>query len=110
MEILLQLSQKLVIKDDLTVRMNKPRLLTCQLGFLWRAKELLNDLPISLRETTNMTLFKNLLRRRIIGKRNSSLNAESSLEESREETEEHSSGEEDNDRDVEQHPPPCRDD
>ena len=91
MEIPLQLSQKLEIRDDLTIRMKKPRLLTCQLGFLWRAKELWNDHPTNLREISSLTLFKKLLRRRIIGKRKKPLNAESSLEESREES---SSGEE----------------
>ena len=69
MEIPQQLANKLEVDEHMLVRLKRPRLLTCRLGFLWRAKELFNELPIMIRKDANMLSFKRRVRKYIIEKR-----------------------------------------
>ena len=45
-----QLWLRLTLRDDYTMMTPEPRLQTCQMGFIWRATQLWNDLPRTLRE------------------------------------------------------------
>ena len=62
------------------IEIRRPRLQIARLGFLWRSKELFNELPLQLRENSNYLSFKRQLRKHIINKRRKLLNADSSLD------------------------------
>ena len=69
LNILLQIRNKLELKDDFKIESKKPRLQTCQMGFLWRANEHWNSLPLGIRSMVDLLKFKKKLRTFIISER-----------------------------------------
>ena len=64
-----QLYTKIRIEDDLKVHVDKPRLQTTQLGFLWRASILWNKLNEETRKIENLQKLKKELKKQYMEKR-----------------------------------------
>ena len=64
-----QIYIKIRMEDDLKVSVDKPRLQTSQLGFLWRASILWNNLNEEIRKIENLQKLKKVLKKHYIDKR-----------------------------------------
>ena len=61
-----QVYDNIAITEDLLVRTDKPRLLTCQQGFTWRTGELWNSLPQQIRDIRSLPSFRRQLKKHLV--------------------------------------------